>query len=70
MSRNVAGSLPGRGCTDMFCASGAQGVLSCKGSRITDSQVDLPSLTPLSVADVVDTMSYLLGNFSSITASC
>ena len=34
----------------LHCACGAQGVLPCNGWRVTASQLDLPSLTPLSVA--------------------
>ena len=33
-----------------LCASGAQEVLPCKGWGVTASKLDLPSLTPLSVA--------------------
>ena len=45
----VAGSIPGRGYTDLYCARGTQGVLSMSvGGAI--SQLDLPSLAPLSVA--------------------
>ena len=35
----------------VLCTSGAQGVQLCEGWGVTDSQLDLPSLTPLSVAD-------------------
>ena len=45
----VAGSIPGSGCTDLFCARGAQGVLLMRVG-VTVSQLDLPSLMPLSVA--------------------
>ena len=51
---------------------GAQGVLPCVGSGVTDSQLDLPSLTPLSVAGWLwstVTGSSPLGNFISITAN-
>ena len=34
----------------VLCAGGAQGVLSCEGWGATASQLDLPSLTLLSVA--------------------
>ena len=42
-----------RGCTDIYvlCASGAQGLLLCEGWGVIANQLDLPSLTPLSVAD-------------------
>ena len=42
----VAGSIPGLGCTDLHYARGAQ------GTRVggATSQLDQPSLTPLSVA--------------------
>ena len=43
------GSIPGRGCTD-FIAQVAQGVLPCTGWGVMASQLDLPCLTPLSVA--------------------
>ena len=46
-------SSPGLTERDLYalCASsGAQGVLPCKGWGATASQLDLPSLTPLSVA--------------------
>ena len=45
-------SRAARGCTDLYvlCASGAQGVLPCTGWEVTESQLDQPSLTPLSVA--------------------
>ena len=45
----VAGSIPGRGCTDLHCAPGAQGVLPTRVG-VAASQLDLPSLTPLSEA--------------------
>ena len=40
-----------RDCTDLYvlCASGTQGVLPCEGLGVTASQLDLPSLAPLSV---------------------
>ena len=38
-----------RGCTDLYCARGAQGVLHIRVGGAT-SQLDLPSLTPLSAA--------------------
>ena len=44
----VAGSIPGIGCTDLYCARGAQGVLPMRAGG--SSQLDLQSLTPLSVA--------------------
>ena len=45
----VAESIPGRGCTDLYSARGAQGVLPMRVEGAT-SRLDLPSLTPLSVA--------------------
>ena len=45
----VAGSIAGCGCTDLSYARGAQGVLSLRVGRAT-SHLDLPSLTPFSVA--------------------
>ena len=45
----VAGSIPGRGCTDLCYARGAQGVLRM-GVGGPTSQWDLLSLAPLSVA--------------------
>ena len=45
----VARSIPMR-CTDLYYARGAQGVLPMRVGGAT-SQLDLPSLTPLSVAD-------------------
>ena len=41
-----------RGCIDLYvlCASGAQGALLGEEWWVTASQLDLPSLTPLSVA--------------------
>ena len=44
----VARSIPLR-CTDLYSARGAQGVLPMRVGGAT-SQLDLPSLTPLSVA--------------------
>ena len=44
----VAGLIPARGCTDLYYALGAQGVLPMRVGGAT-SQLDLPSLTPLSV---------------------
>ena len=44
----VARSIPLR-CTDLYYARGAQGVLPMRMGGAT-SQLDLPSLTPLSVA--------------------
>ena len=41
LSYEVSGSIPIRGCTDLYC--------SVKGGGITASQLDLPSLTSLSV---------------------
>ena len=48
----ISSSSPGLTERDLYalCASGAQGVLCCVGWGITASQLDLPSLTPLSVA--------------------
>ena len=45
----VARSSPAEVCTDLYYASGAQGVLPMRTGGAT-SQLDLPSLTPLSVA--------------------
>ena len=45
----VARSSPAEVCTDLYYASGAQGVLPMRVGGAT-SQLDLPSLTPLSVA--------------------
>ena len=45
----VARSSPAEVCTDEYHASGAQGVLLMRVGGAT-SQLDLPSLTPLSVA--------------------
>ena len=44
----VARSIPLR-CTDLYYARGAQGVLPMRVGGVT-SRLDLPSLTPLSVA--------------------
>ena len=41
----VEGSIPSRGCIDLYCVSGAQQVLTRKGWEVTANQ-----LTPLSVA--------------------
>ena len=35
-------SIPGSGCTDLYCASGALEILLCKGWGVTESQLDLP----------------------------
>ena len=48
----VARSIPLR-CTDLYYARGTQGVLPMRVGGAT-SQLDLPSLMPLSVAVVVD----------------
>ena len=48
----VARSVPLR-CTDLYYARGAKGVLPMRVGGAT-SQLDRPSLTPLSVAVVVD----------------
>ena len=45
----VARSSPAEVCTDLYYASGAPGVLPMRAGGAT-SQLDLPSLTPLSVA--------------------
>ena len=45
----VAGSIPGRGWTDLYCARGAQGTLPKRMGGAT-IQLDLPALTPLSTA--------------------
>ena len=45
----VAGSIPGSCCVDLYYARGAQGVLPMREEGAT-SQLDLPFLTPLSVA--------------------
>ena len=45
----VARSSPAEVCTDLYYGSGAQGVLPMRVRGAT-SQLDLPSLTPLSVA--------------------
>ena len=48
----ISGSSPGLTERDLYVlrSRGAQGVLPCEGRGITASQLDLPSLTPLSVA--------------------
>ena len=47
--REVARPIPGQ---SRFCALVAlKGVLPCEGWGVTDSQLDLPSLAPLSVAE-------------------
>ena len=48
----ISGSSPGLTERDLYvlCTSGAQRVLSCEGRGVSVSQLDLPSLTPLSVA--------------------
>ena len=48
--KKVVGCIPGRCCTDLYCARGAQGVLPCKGWGLKASQLNLPSLSPVSVA--------------------
>ena len=45
----VAGSVPSRGCTDLYCARGTHGILS-KRVEATASQLDLTSLTITSIA--------------------
>lgn len=47
--RIVAGSTPGRRCTGLYCASGAQETLPCKWWGVMTSPLDLPSLALLSV---------------------
>ena len=42
-------AIPGRGCSDLYCTRGAQRVLLMRVG-VTASQLDLPSLTPMSVA--------------------
>ena len=49
----VERSSPAEVCTDLYYARGAQGVLPMRAGGAT-SQLYLPSLTPLSVAVVVD----------------
>ena len=45
------GLIPSRGCSHLYCASGAQGVLPCKGRAVTQPcKLDGPSPTELSVA--------------------
>ena len=69
--QNDSGSIPDRGFTNIYSASGAQEVLNCAGRGLTANQLDLRSLTPLSVAGSgrpqlgVANLEY----FSSITAS-
>ena len=48
----ISGSSPGLTERDLYvlCTRGAQGVLPCEGWGVTASQLDLPPLTPLSVA--------------------
>ena len=48
----ISGLSPGLTERDLYvlCTRGAQGVLPCEGRGVTASQLDLPSLTPLSVA--------------------
>ena len=47
---NVAESIPGKGCTDLYCARGThEGVLPMRVGGAT-SQLDRQSLTPLSLA--------------------
>ena len=46
----IAGSISSRGWTDLYFASGAKGVVPCIGLGVTASQLDLSSLTPLSLA--------------------
>ena len=45
----VAGSIPGRGCTDLYRAPRSSGSTAHEGGG-TSSQLDNPSLTPLSGA--------------------
>ena len=45
----VAGLIADGGCTDVYCALGTQGALPMRVGGAT-SQMDQPSLTPLSVA--------------------
>ena len=44
------GSIPSRDCTNLQCASGAQGELLSKRSEVMAHQLDLQSLMPLSIA--------------------
>ena len=44
--RKVVGSIPGRGCTNLYYASDALGVVAWW--EVIASQLDLPSLMPLS----------------------
>ena len=46
--RRVAGSIPARGYTDLYCASGVHGNCPVKGGG--NGQMDQPPLIPLSVA--------------------
>ena len=67
---NDSGSIPDRGFKNTYSASGVQEVLICEGRGLTANQLDLLSLTPLSVAGSgrpqlgVDHLEY----FSIITA--
>ena len=62
----VARSIPLR-CTDLYCARGAQGVLPMRVGGAT-SQLDQPSLTPMSVAGwfLTATRSSPVGCFSAL----
>ena len=44
----VAGSIPGKGCTDLYCARGAQDVLPVRVVGAV-SQLDIRTLTPLNL---------------------
>ena len=46
----VEGSGSDRICTALYCVTNAQGLVPYKCWEATDGQLDLPSLTPLSVA--------------------
>ena len=46
----VAESISGSDCTDLYCASGTQGIMFCKGWGVLARKFHLESLTPLSVA--------------------
>ena len=46
----AVGEIPVRGCTDLYFASGSQEALLCRGYKVTVSQLDLTSLTPLYIA--------------------
>lgn len=48
--RMVAGSIYGTVSTDLCCSSGDQLVMPYEMWRVTESQLNLSSLTPLSVA--------------------